>query len=181
MVMPVHVTGLETFEYAVDKELTGYKSGDLVVCEIDAKHLTTDNIGIKERRVWGTDDYTDNSDLVALAAHAGVVNPTAEVPKFSGMVMVVRLMDALDVYTSSSRNNLRSRSLTGPEHSGLSLRVQGSAVFKTAEDRAKLTHVVQRLPRLQVLSAALVSLLLLSDPVLVLVCREILPHRSTVS
>ena len=106
------MSGLETFEYAVDKELTGYKSGDLVVCEIDAKHLTTDNIGIKERRVWGTDDYTDNSDLVALAAHAGVVNPTAEVPKFSGMVMVVRLMDALDVYTSSSRNNLRSRSLT---------------------------------------------------------------------
>jgi hypothetical protein len=74
-------------------------------------------------------------------------------PKFSGMVMVVRLADALDVYTSSMRNNVRSRSLTGPEHPGLSLRVQGSAVYKTAEDRAKLTHVVQRPPRLQVPAA----------------------------
>jgi hypothetical protein len=45
-----------------------------VVCEIDAKHLTTDNIGIKERRVWGSDTYTDDSDLVAVAAHAGVSN-----------------------------------------------------------------------------------------------------------
>jgi hypothetical protein len=68
------LSGLETFEYAVDKELTGYTSGDLVVCEIDAKHLTTDNIGIKERRVWGSDTYTDDSDLVAVAAHAGVSN-----------------------------------------------------------------------------------------------------------
>jgi hypothetical protein len=51
------------------------------------------------------------------------------------------------------RNNVRSRSLTGPEHAGLALRVQGSAVYKTAEDRAKLTHVVQRPPRLQVPAA----------------------------
>ena len=143
--------GLETFEYAADKEMTGFKSGDLILCEIDAKHLTTENVGLKERRVWGTDTYTDSSDLVAIAAHAGVVNPTADVPKLSGIVMVVRVTEALDVYLSSQRNNVRSRSLTGPEHTGLSLRVQGSAVYKTAEDRAKLTHVVQRPPRLQVL------------------------------
>jgi len=131
--------------------MTGLKDGDLVLCEIDPKHLTTENIGIKERRVWGTDTYTDDSDLVAIAAHAGVFNPTADVPKFAGMVIVVRVTEALAVYPSSQRNNVRSRSLTGPEHSGFSLRVQGSAVFKSAEDRAKLTHVVQRPPRLQVL------------------------------
>ena len=93
-----------------------------------------------------------------------VFNPTADMPKFSGMVMVVRLADALDVYTSSVRNNVRSRSLTGPEHPGLSLRVQGSAVYKTAEDRAKLTHVVQRPPRLQVPATPDVHFFLFNAP-----------------
>lgn len=143
------LAGLETFEYAPDKEMSGLKNGALILCEIQAKDLTTENIGVKERRVWGTDTYTDSSDLVAIAAHAGVFNPTAEVPKFSGLVMVVRVTEAMAVYTASQRNNLRSRSLTGPEHSGLSLRVQGSAVFRSADERAKLTHVVQRPPRLQ--------------------------------
>ena len=142
-------TGLESFEYAPDKEISGLKKGDLLLCEIDAKHLTTENIGIKERRVWGTDTYTDSSDLVAICAHAGVFNPTAELPKFGGIVMVVRATEALDVYRASQSNNLRSRSLTGPEHTGLSLRVQGSAVYKSSDERAKLTHVVQRPPRLQ--------------------------------
>lgn len=141
--------GLESFVYAPDKEISGLKKGDLLLCEIDAEHLTTENIGIKERRVWGTDTYTDNSDLVAICAHAGVFNPTAELPKFGGIVVVVRAAEALDVYPASQHNNLRSRSLTGPEHTGLSLRVQGSAVYKSADERAKLTHVVQRPPRLE--------------------------------
>ena len=140
---------METFEYAPDKEMKELKNGDLFLCEIDAKHLTTESIGIKQRRVWGTDTYTDDSDLVAIAAHAGVFSPTADVPKFSGIVMVVRVTGKLGIYQASHRNNLRSRSLTGPEHRGLSLRVQGSAIYKSAEDRAKLTHVVQRPPRLQ--------------------------------
>lgn len=143
------MAGLDSFEYAPDKGMDGLKDGDILLCEIDAKHLTTENVGIKERRVWGTDTYTDESDLVAIAAHAGVFSPTADVPKFAGMVMVLRVMEAQSVYPASQRNSLRSRSLTGPEHSGLSLRVQGSAIYKSAEDRAKLTHVVQRPPRLQ--------------------------------
>ena len=143
------MAGLDSFEYAPDKGMDGLKDGDILLCKIDAKHLTTENVGIKERRVWGTDTYTDESDLVAIAAHAGVFSPTADVSKFAGMVMVVRVTEAQSVYPASQRNSLRSRSLTGPEHSGLSLRVQGSAIYKSAEDRAKLTHVVQRPPRLQ--------------------------------
>ena len=84
------MAGLDSFEYAPDKGMDGLKDGDILLCEIDAKHLTTENVGIKERRVWGTDTYTDESDLVAIAAHAGVFSPTADVPKFAGMVMVVR-------------------------------------------------------------------------------------------
>ena len=63
--------GLEKFEYAPDKEMAAFKTGDLILCEIEAKDLTTENIGIKERRLWGTDTYSNNSDLVAIAAHAG--------------------------------------------------------------------------------------------------------------
>mmetsp|Transcript_59616 Transcript_59616/g.122239 ORF Transcript_59616/g.122239 Transcript_59616/m.122239 type:complete len:349 (-) Transcript_59616:188-1234(-) len=144
----LELAGLENFEYTPGKAIEGFEVGTLVRCEIDAKHLTQENVGVKERRLWGGDPYTDNSDLVAIAMHSSVYTPTADVPKFAALVMVVRVMGVQAVYPASSRNTLKSRSLTGVEHDGLSICLEGSAMCKTAEDRTKLTHVILRPSRL---------------------------------
>lgn len=65
--------------------------------------------------------------------HASVYTPTAEIPKFAALVMVIRIIATQPVYQASSRNTLKSRSLTGPEHDGLSICLEGSAMCKTAE------------------------------------------------
>jgi hypothetical protein len=144
----LELAGLEVFEYSPGKKIEGFEEGTLVRCEVEAKHLTQDNVGVKERRIWGADPYTDNSDLVAIAMHASVYTPTAETPKFAALVMVIRVVAVQAVYNSSSRNTLKSRSLTGPEHDGMSICLEGSAMCKTTEDRAKLTHVILRPSRL---------------------------------
>eukprot|EP00960_Hanusia_phi_P031572 749357-Hanusia_phi.AAC.3 len=163
----LQIDNLEKVQYTVGKSLSGFKPGDLVRCEIEAKHITQDNLGIKERRIWGNEPYTDDSDLVAIAVHSGIITPTAEAPKFSVLVMIMRILEGQSVYTSSMRNSLKSRSLTGYEHkgtriyvililscenlhlAGLSMRLEGSAICKTTEDEAKLTHVVLRPVRLE--------------------------------
>jgi hypothetical protein len=59
-------------------------------------------------------------------------------------VMVVRILERQSVHHSSTKNGLRSRTLTETEHAGLSLRLEGCAVCKTTDDRAKLAHVILR-------------------------------------
>ena len=62
---------------------------------------------------------------------------------------MVRVLEKQDIYTAASRNGIKSRSLTGVEHSGLSLSLEGSAMCKTPEDRQKLKHVILRPSRLE--------------------------------
>ncbi|KAG0742405.1 hypothetical protein G6F57_005728 [Rhizopus arrhizus] len=38
---------------------------------VPAKYLTFENIQVKKRAVWGTDIYTDDSDIVAMIIHSG--------------------------------------------------------------------------------------------------------------
>mmetsp|Transcript_31352 Transcript_31352/g.78880 ORF Transcript_31352/g.78880 Transcript_31352/m.78880 type:complete len:349 (+) Transcript_31352:113-1159(+) len=147
--------GVEVFEYAPGKEMRealSLKEGMLVRVEIDAKHLTTDNEGIKQRQCWGSDCYTDTSDAVAIAMHTGVYTPTADPPKFNSLILALRVHPAQPSHPASARNGLKTRSVSGQEHGGLTVRVEGSALAKTADDRAKLARVLLRPTRPQCLS-----------------------------
>mmetsp|Transcript_56703 Transcript_56703/g.134692 ORF Transcript_56703/g.134692 Transcript_56703/m.134692 type:complete len:344 (+) Transcript_56703:31-1062(+) len=136
--------GLEVFQYEPDKQFAGYAIGQVVRVDVEAKYLTQDTIGIKERRIWGDDPYADCSDMVAIAAHTGAYTPTADTPKIAALVLTVRVVPRNRIHLAALRSGLKSRSLTEVEHTGNSLRLEGCAVCKTAEDRAKLTHVILR-------------------------------------
>jgi hypothetical protein len=132
------------FEYVPGKPLPTLETGKLLRVEIESKYLTTENEGVKQRRVWGQDPYTDTSDLVAVAMHSSVYTPTADTPKFAFLVMALRVLPKLPSHLSSLRNGMKTRAISGLEHSGLSIRVEGSAFCKTADDRTKLTRVLLR-------------------------------------
>ncbi|CAO3614832.1 unnamed protein product [Mucor fragilis] len=42
---------------------------------VPARFLTFENIKVKKRALWGTDIYTDDSDIVAMAIHSGKYQP----------------------------------------------------------------------------------------------------------
>ena len=82
---------------------------------------------LRRRKVWGTDVYTDDSDVLALCLHSGWLRlGAAKAKKTDGpKSLVVRLVVAPTLlrYHGCSRQGLRSRSW-GNGHDGVSLLVE---------------------------------------------------------
>jgi len=94
----------------------------LVEVLLPARYLTCDGKTVKLRQLWGTDVYTDDSDLVAVLVHTGHVKLKAAAPK-SPMLVSLRACPAQATYAGSERNGLRSQSWSGP-HTGASYKVE---------------------------------------------------------
>ncbi|KAM0756247.1 hypothetical protein T439DRAFT_376477 [Meredithblackwellia eburnea MCA 4105] len=88
---------------------------------------------LRRRKVWGTDVYTDDSDVLAICIHSGWLRLASRPPtskpvsasKSANEALIVKLVvaPALIRYHGSSRQGLRSRSW-GNGHDGVSLIVQ---------------------------------------------------------
>ena len=76
---------------------------------------------MKLRQVWGTDTYTDDSDLVAALVHTGHLKLKPSAPK-TPLLVSLRVCPATSYYPGSERNGLRSRDCTA--HSGVSFKVE---------------------------------------------------------
>jgi hypothetical protein len=98
--------------------------------------------GLKKRSIWGTDVYSDDSDLGLVLIHAGWIRWTLktdeEVQKAAGAVVkdkrakrdddvievTVRVVPKLVRYTATERNGVRTRGW-GNGHDGASIVVEG--------------------------------------------------------
>jgi len=111
----------------------------------------------EERRVWGTEVYTDDSDLVGVLVHSGWV-----VPKFTsvasmyggggeeeekrmrrrggGVKVTLRMVGRLVRYVSTERNGVRSRGW-GNGHDGGSLVVE--SVVRVEVSRVRISKLVR--------------------------------------
>lgn len=98
------------------------KVNSLVELLLPAKYLTSDFKQVRLRQVWGTDVYTDDSDLVAVLVHTGHVKLKAQAPK-TPLLVSLRICPAQASYTGSERNELHSRSWDGA-HEGVSFKVE---------------------------------------------------------
>ena len=98
------------------------KVNSLVEVLLPAKHLTSDSKQVRLRQLWGTDVYTDDSDLVAVLVHTGHVKLKATPPK-TPLLVSLRICPTQATYTSSEREGLRSREWTG-KHGGVSYKVE---------------------------------------------------------
>ena len=95
--------------------------------------------GITTRKIWGTDVYTDDSDLGLVLIHAGWVRWTRQTPELEDearkpkqrakrdddvIQVTVRVVPRLIRYTATERNGVRTRSW-GNGHDGASIVVEG--------------------------------------------------------
>merc|ERR1712087_885935 len=62
------------------------KVNSLVEVLLPAKYITSDLKNVKLRRLWGTDVYTDDSDLIAALVHTGHVKLKPAAPKLPLLV-----------------------------------------------------------------------------------------------
>ncbi len=83
----------------------------LVEVRIPAANLTTESYDVQTRQIWGTEEYTPDSDIVAMLIHMDKFPVTARAPKgIAGLSVVVRVLPGRMRYAASKRNGLRSRS-----------------------------------------------------------------------
>ncbi|KAG0374994.1 hypothetical protein BGX24_009674 [Mortierella sp. AD032] len=124
------------------------KENSLLDVRIASTYLTYDNVKVKRREVWGTDIYTDDSDVVAMLIHAGyfippthaqctdedslqpihqhhnfVSGPIKHICPGFDLAVTLRVMPKLIKYQGSIRHRIKSRTWnTG--HDGVSFRIE---------------------------------------------------------
>ncbi|CAN1342668.1 hypothetical protein LINPERPRIM_LOCUS39536 [Linum perenne] len=90
-------------------------NGPTLEIRIAAENITATNRQVRGGQLWGTDIYTDDSDLVAVLMHTGYCRPTASPPPpaIQELRATIRVLAPQDThvlgYTSMLRNNVRSR------------------------------------------------------------------------
>ncbi|VAH58398.1 unnamed protein product [Triticum turgidum subsp. durum] len=87
------------------------QNGPTLEIRIPAEFVTSTNRQVKGAQLWGTDVYTNDSDLVAVLMHTGYCSPTSSPPPsaIQELRATVRVLPPQDSYTSTLRNNVRSR------------------------------------------------------------------------
>ncbi|ODV91393.1 hypothetical protein CANCADRAFT_44983 [Tortispora caseinolytica NRRL Y-17796] len=146
------------------------KENSIVEIHVPHKYLNGDsNPRLARREVWGTDIYTDDSDPVAAAIHAGFIaavlpessvsnsdeeaddaKGTADAPALpsgeaAGDVRIVlRILPRLERYRGCFRNGIRSRTW-GTVHDGMSYCVEKVNVYPPGKFEGELRLRKQRL------------------------------------
>lgn len=137
--------------------LEGHENSVLYV-RIARKYLSrATNTGVRERRLWGTDIYTDDSDVVAVLYHMGFLPPESNYSEngydqdknitpagiqaeLDGDCLVTLVaLPRLERYVGSYRNGLYSRTWVRVPHDGASFQVvsvrfvsRGSGPFESS-------------------------------------------------
>ncbi|KAK9162092.1 hypothetical protein Syun_002994 [Stephania yunnanensis] len=87
------------------------QAGPTLEIRVPAEYVTATNHQVRGGQLWGTDIYTDDSDLVAVLMHTGYCRPTSTPPPpaIQELRATIRVLPPQDSYTSTLRNNVRSR------------------------------------------------------------------------
>ncbi|KAI1306252.1 hypothetical protein EDD11_004838 [Mortierella claussenii] len=124
------------------------RENSLLEIRVASSYLTYDNVKVKRRELWGTDVYTDDSDVVSMLIHGGLyipplsvnsgeqdtIQPTSQKHNFVAdpikricpgydLAVTLRVLPKLVKYQGSIRHRIKSRTWsTG--HDGVSLRIE---------------------------------------------------------
>ncbi|KAG4304015.1 hypothetical protein PORY_002538 [Pneumocystis oryctolagi] len=108
----------------------GKLNGILTVRIAKQYFYKSENDGIKRRALWGTDIYTDDSDIVAILLHTGRLKKKRP---SSDAIVKVRVLPRLIKYSGSLRHNIMSRGWK-TRHDGESIMIED---FKWVEDKTR--------------------------------------------
>ena len=125
-------------------DLTPYL-GEIIEVRVAAEFLSSLNKAYVENRIWGSDIYTSDSDMVCVLQHSGYYNINDYTPtEIEGLSIYLRVSKARAAYNSSLKNGVRSKKLNN--YHGHSIKVEGfsdRAVLGTEEE---LKAMAARMP-----------------------------------
>ena len=98
------------------------KMNSLVEVLLPSKYLSGEGKPVKLNQLWGTDVYSDDSDLVAVLVHTGHLKLKSSTPKTT-LLVSLRVCPPPDAFVGSERNGIRSREWA-KGHGGVSFKVE---------------------------------------------------------
>ncbi|XP_002988835.2 uncharacterized protein LOC9661246 [Selaginella moellendorffii] len=118
----------------------------LLEVRVAADLATTSNRQVRGSQLWGTDIYTEDSDLVAVLMHTGYYSPTASPPPscISEIRATLRVLPPQNGYKSTLRNSVRSRAWGAA--SGCSYSIERCRIVKSGGGFADLEPCLNRMP-----------------------------------
>ena len=104
-------------------DLTPYL-GEIIEVRVAAEFLSSLNKAYVENRIWGSDIYTSDSDIVCVLQHSGFYHINDYTPTdIEGLSIYLRVTRARAAYNSSLKNGVRSKKLNN--YQGHSIKVEG--------------------------------------------------------
>ncbi|POG81247.1 hypothetical protein GLOIN_2v1470889 [Rhizophagus irregularis DAOM 181602=DAOM 197198] len=104
---------------------------------IESKYLTWFNEKVRKHFLWGTDVYSDDSDVVAVLIHTGHYTPPPSISEWTpnypnhDLCVTIRVLPKLVQYTSTVREGYKSRSWGN--HHGVSYKIESVRKMKKGE------------------------------------------------
>ena len=104
-------------------DLTPYL-GEIIEVRVAAEFLSSLNKAYVENRIWGSDIYTSDSDIVCVLQHSGFYHINDYTPTdIEGLSIYLRVSRTRAAYNSSLKNGVRSKKLNN--YQGHSIKVEG--------------------------------------------------------
>ena len=125
-------------------DLTPYL-GDIIEVRVASEFLSSLNKAYIENRIWGSDVYTSDSDMVCVLQHSGIYNINDYTPTdIEGLSIYLRVSRARAAYNSSLKNGVRSKKLNNFQ--GHSIKVEGYSNLNFLGTEDELKAMAARMP-----------------------------------
>jgi len=119
--------------------------GEIIEVRVASEFLSSLNKAYIENRIWGSDIYTSDSDMVCVLQHNGIYNINDYTPtEIEGLSIYLRVSKARAAYNSSLKNGVRSKKLNNFQ--GHSIKVEGYFPRKFLGTEEELKEMAARMP-----------------------------------
>ena len=119
--------------------------GEIIEVRVASEFLSSLNKAYVENRIWGSDIYTSDSDMVCVLQHSGIYNINDYTPtEIAGLSIYLRVSKGRAAYNSSLKNGVRSKKLNN--YQGHSIKVEGYASRNFLGNEEELKSMAARMP-----------------------------------
>ena len=121
--------------------------GDLIEFRIASEFLSQSNKAFIERRIWGSDIYTSDSDPVCILQHSGYFQIKDLPPTdHKGVSLYLRVSKGRATYNSSYKNGIKSKKLNN--YQGHSIKPENYSTLDKLGSKEELKNMASKMPLL---------------------------------
>jgi hypothetical protein len=119
--------------------------GEVIEVRIASEYLSQENKAFIEKRIWGSDIYTSDSDVVCILQHSGYFTIKELAPtNIEGVGVYFRVSKGRTTYNSSYRNGIKTKKMSNFQ--GHSIKPENYQLLKNLGSKSELLEMASKMP-----------------------------------